>query len=141
MCKCQTINQFFVCPESFSDIFSHNYEMKARFSNYIIEDSPCDEVCPEFDCAEFYYTCAECQQLWYFECYPSSPTAPIFGVKLSALNETLSQNRINSIKQFLVVLAHEGFSESKCIHKGCINYSLKGIKVCLNHFGFKYGLS
>ena len=73
MCKCQTINQFFVCPERFSDIFSNNYEMKARFSDYITEYTPCDEVCPEFDCAEFYYIYAACQQSWYFECYPSLP--------------------------------------------------------------------
>ncbi|PPC53385.1 hypothetical protein AbaMCR8683_15365, partial [Acinetobacter baumannii] len=54
------------------------------------------------------------------------------------VNQTLSQNRINSIKQFLVVLAHQGFSENKCIHKGCIDYSLNGINICLNHFGYKF---
>ncbi|MDA4943591.1 hypothetical protein PGJ89_17050, partial [Acinetobacter baumannii] len=60
-----------------------------------------------------------------------------FGIKLSEVKQTLSQNQINSIKQFLVVLAHKGFSENKCFYKGCTDYSLNGINVCLNHFGYK----
>jgi len=138
MCECQSVGNFFVCPSSFSDIFSHNYDMKDRFPHYIIEDTPCEEAQPEFDYGEFYYVCAECQQSWYFECYPEKPTYPIFGVKIPSINKMLSQNKINSIKQFLIVLAHEGFSENKCIHKGCMDYSLNGIKVCLNHFGYKF---
>lgn len=138
MCECQNVGEFFVCPDSFSNIFSNNYEMKNRFSHYIIEEAPCEETLPKFNYSEFYYVCSECEQAWYFECYPDIPTTPIFGIKLSNVNQTLSQNRINSIKQFLVVLTHEGFSENKCIHKGCTDYSLNGINVCLNHFGYKF---
>lgn len=137
MCECQSVGNFFVCP-TFSDIFSHNYDTKRRFPHYFIEDTPCEEAKPKFDYGNFYYVCAECQQAWYFECYPSESTYPIFGIKISDINQVLSQNKINSIKQYLVVLAHEGFSESKCIHKECMNYSLNGIKVCLNHFGYKF---
>jgi len=138
MCECQNVGEFFVCPDSFSNIFSNNYEMKNRFSHYIVEETPCEETHPKFDYNTFYYVCSECEQAWYFECYPDTPTAPILGIKLSDVNQTLSQNRINSIKQFLVVLAHEGFSENKCIHKGCMDYSLNGINLCLNHFGYKF---
>ncbi|AXQ23789.1 hypothetical protein BEN71_17715 [Acinetobacter wuhouensis] len=138
MCECHSVGSFFVCPNSFLDIFSQNYDVKNSFPNYILESIPCEKAQPEFDYGEFYYACVECQQPWYFECYPDTPTNPIFGIKLIDIKQTLSQNQINSIKQFLVVLAHEGFSENKCIHKGCMDYSLKGIKVCLNHFGYKF---
>ncbi|WEV50134.1 hypothetical protein OZX61_12415 (plasmid) [Acinetobacter sp. ESL0695] len=138
MCKCQYVGNFFICPSSSSDVFSHNYDVKGRFPHYIIEDSPCEEAQPKFYYGESYYICAECQQPWYFECYPDTLTYPIFGIKISDINKILNQNQINSIKQFLVVLAHEGFSENKCIYKGCMDYSLKGIKVCLNHFGYKF---
>ena len=138
MCECQSVDNFFICPTSFSDVFSHNYNMKYKFPHYFIEDPPCEEAKPEFDYGEFYYVCSECQQAWYFECYPETPTGPIFGIKIPDMSQVLSQNRINSIKQFLVILAHEGFSENKCIHNGCMDYSLNGIKVCLNHFGYNF---
>lgn len=139
MCQCQFVGDFFVCPTEFTDIISHNYNIKDKFSSYIIEDSPCEVVQPQFDYGDFYYICSECQQKWYFECYPETPTFPIFGIKMLNTTSILSQNKINSIKQFLVVLAHEGFSENKCIHKGCMNYSLNEAKVCLNHFGYGFG--
>lgn len=138
MCECQSVGNFFVCPTRFSNIFSHNYDMKDRFPYCIIEDAPCEKVQPKFNYGEFYYVCTECQQPWYFECYPDTPTSPLFGIKLPDIKQTLSQNKINSIKQFLVVLAHEGFSASKCIHKGCTDYSLNGVQVCLQHFGYKF---
>ncbi|MEG0198832.1 MAG: hypothetical protein RR676_17025, partial [Acinetobacter sp.] len=77
--------------------------MKDRFPHYIIEDTPCEEAQPEFDYGESYYVCAECLQPWYFECYPDTPTYPIFGIKISDINKILNPNKINSIKQFLVV--------------------------------------
>lgn len=141
MCTCKKIDNFFVCPSDHTNIFSHLSDRKNHYPNYIIEDSPCEETYPEFDYSKFYYKCLQCSQKWYFECYPSTPTAPIFGIKVSDLNKQLSQNYINCIKQFLVVLAHDGFSENKCIHKGCYNYSLNRIKVCLNHFGYKFNLN
>lgn len=141
MCKCQIVGDFFVCPTGFIDIVSHNYNIKDQSSYYIMEDSPCEVVQPQFDYSELYYVCSECQQAWYFECYPETPSFPIFGIKLANIKQILSQNKINSIKQFLVILAHEGFSEKKCIHRGCMNYSLNGTKVCLNHFGYKFSIN
>jgi hypothetical protein len=55
--------------------------MKYKFPHYFIEDPPCEEAKPEFDYGEFYYVCSECQQAWYFECYPETPTGPIFELK------------------------------------------------------------
>ena len=140
MCQCRSVGDFFVIPNSFTDIFSHSYKMKNRFSYYILVDTPCDEAYPAFNYGQNYYSCLNCHQSWYFECYPDTPTSPIFGVKILNIKQILSENYINSIKRFLVILTHEGFSENKCIHSGCMDYSLKGIKVCINHFGYKYTL-
>lgn len=81
MCTCQSVGSFFVCPTSFSDIFSHNFDMKYKFPQYFIEESPCEEVQPEFYYGEFYYACTECKQSWYFECYPETPTGQFLELK------------------------------------------------------------
>lgn len=138
MCECQSIDQFFVCTDKFSDIFSHAYNIKNNFTNYILEETPCDEAHPEFKYSESYYICTECQQAWHFECTPNMPTSPIFGIKIPDLNHRLNQNKINSVKQFLIVLTHKGVSADKCTYANCTNYSLNGIKICLNHFGYGY---
>lgn len=80
MCVCQNVGEFFLYPDSFSNIFSNNYEMKNRFSHYTIEEAPCEETHPKFDYDMFYYVCSECEQAWYFECYPDTPTAPVLGL-------------------------------------------------------------
>ncbi len=134
MCECQTVGDFFVCNNNQSNIFSHPLNAKNKFPNYLMEDSPCDQAQITFEYGEFYYTCSECQQSWYFECYPSTPTYPIFGIKTENEDVRLSPNKINSTKQFLTILAHEGFSENKCLHQGCNNYALKGIQICIHHF-------
>lgn len=54
--------------------------MKNRFPHYIIEEAPCEETRPKFNYSEFYYVCSECEQAWYFECYPDTPTAPVLGL-------------------------------------------------------------
>lgn len=138
MCECVTVGDFFACADGFSDIIKTNNMMQYKFPYYFIEDSPCEKSYPQFSYGEFYYGCNECGQAWYFECTPEEYTSPIFGIKLANINTKIRDNEINAIKQFLIVLAHEGFSKNKCRHMFCSSYALNGLEVCLNHLGFGY---
>lgn len=138
MCECKNVGDFFACADGFSDIIKINNVMKDKFPGYFLEASPCENSFPKFSYSESYYVCSECDQVWYFECVPDEYTYPVFGIKLLDVDTKIKDNEINAIKQFLIVLAHEGFSQNKCRHMLCSNYSLNGLSVCLNHLGFRY---
>lgn len=138
MCECRSVGNFFACVDNFSDIINASNTMKDKFSSYFIEKFPCEETLPRFNYGDVYYVCDECGQAWYFECAPVECTYPVFGIKLPNINTKIRDNEINAIKQFLIVLAHEGFSKNKCRHMFCSNYALNGLEVCLNHLGFGY---
>lgn len=138
MCECQFVADFFVFTDSFTEIFSPESNGQQSYPRFFLEDYPCENVNPNFDYDINYYTCSECLQDWYFECTPVENTYPNFGIKIQDIGLQLSENKINSIKQFLIVLAHEGFSKSKCAYSECVNYALQDRKICVNHFEPKF---
>mgnify|MGYP003338773799 FL=1 len=58
----------------------------------------------------------------------------MLGIKLKAQEHSLSKAEVKAIKQFLIILAHEGFSAEECVHYECSNLALKNIKICVSHF-------
>ena len=134
MCECRKIKSFFACPDDFNNLFSFNFDVVENFPKYFREDAPTDEVIPKFDYSITSYRCLECQQWWYFECSPTESPYPMLGIKLKAQEHSLSKAEVKAIKQFLIILAHEGFSAEECVHYGCSNLALKNIKICVNHF-------
>lgn len=92
-----------------------------------------DKIAPELDYSNNYYQCLECGQRWYFHCSPEETTWPFFGIKLPDSIDKLSEEEIESNREFITILAHNGFEPTKCRHKGCNNFKLKGKEVCHKH--------
>lgn len=88
---------------------------------------------PVLSYSEFYYCCKICGQAWYFEGAPDEMTSPLFGIKLQSIEWRLSKDGIDSKKQLMTLLAHNGFGSEKCRHTGCDNYKLNGKELCHNH--------
>ncbi|AJZ88485.1 hypothetical protein VW41_05210 [Klebsiella michiganensis] len=90
---------------------------------------------PALDYSQNQYLCLECGQQWYFECAPEQTSFPLFALKLISDAEP-GVTEINAAKQFLAILAHDGFASEKCRMKGCENFKLKGREMCHLHLRF-----
>ncbi len=88
---------------------------------------------PEFDYCIENYLCKSCGQAWYFEFDGSDCPDPIFGIKLTDIKVKLSRDDIYSYKEFITILAYDGFESTKCRYKNCGNYKLKGKEICQVH--------
>ncbi|OUY08581.1 hypothetical protein [Acinetobacter populi] len=132
MCQCQDVEDSFACMDSFINFFSNNV-FQEKFPKYLLLDSPIDDVKPKLSYSNHYYICQECKQNWYLECSPTEETYPVFGIKTIY---ALTENEINAAKQFLVILAHDGFSPDPCAYHGCLNFALKNIKICVKHYSY-----
>jgi hypothetical protein len=81
------------------------------------------------------YQCPVCNQYWYVECAPEEQPFPIFAIKLAS-NIMPTEEEKASHKQFLSVLAHMGFSSTRCLMTGCPNFALNDRAFCHFHFPF-----
>ena len=88
---------------------------------------------PQLNYGDLYYCCKECGQAWYFECAPDEITSPVFAIKRYSVEQRLSKDEVNAKKEFITLLAHNGFSDKKCSHIECDNYQLNGKKMCHKH--------
>lgn len=133
MCNCSELKEFVVNLDSNWLNQAIPYQGKQIFSEYFAEIEA-EDFQPDLDYSESYYTCFDCGQAWYLECEPQENTWPLFGIKLSNIEPRLSQNDIESYKKFAVILAHNGFEDTKCRQAGCENFKLKGRELCHQHF-------
>ncbi|EPF70269.1 hypothetical protein F945_03288 [Acinetobacter rudis CIP 110305] len=136
-----TANEFFICPNYFSNIVDYDNKMKDKFPSHTLEDSPCEKTYMQFEYGIFTIFALSVSRHGILSAIHPLPLAPYFGIKIEHVNARLSLNKINSIKQFLVVLVHEGFSQNNGLHHDCMDYALNGTKVFLNHFGYKFNLA
>jgi hypothetical protein len=132
MCNCLELKEFVVDLDSSWIDRTIPYQGRNIFPEFF-EEIEGEEFEPELDYSENYYNCQECKQSWYFECTPDESTFPLFGIELSNPEQRLSQEEITSSKEFLAVLAHNGFEATKCRYAGCQNFKLKGKELCQKH--------
>ncbi|MBC7532072.1 MAG: hypothetical protein H7318_10870 [Oligoflexus sp.] len=78
--------------------------------------------------------CKKCEQHWYLELAPEETISEDFAVKLHP-EQNWQQFDPVPIKQFLTLLAHNGFGQKKCAWVGCDNYALGSTSICLQHYG------
>jgi hypothetical protein len=132
MCNCNKLNEVVVDLDSSWISQSIPYQGKEAFSSYF-EEIEAEEFEPDLNYSEFYYACIDCGQAWYLECAPVEPTFPLFGIKLKNIGQILSKEEIESQKNFIIILAHNGFEPSKCRTANCNNFKLKGKELCHMH--------
>lgn len=132
MCNCSELKEVVVDLDSNWISQSIPYQGKEAFSSYF-EEIEAEEFEPDLDYSEFYYVCKDCGQAWYFECAPDESTFPLFGIKLESVGQKLSKEEIESNKDFITILAHNGFESSKCRTANCNNFKLKGKELCHKH--------
>ena len=103
-----------------------------QFSNYF-QEMQAELFEPELDYSTYHYQCLECGQHWYIECSPDEGLSPLFALKYEGVNHQPNADDVWSNKEFLTVLAHDGFENTKCRTVGCENYKLKGRELCHRH--------
>lgn len=113
MCNCRKLKEVVVDLDSSWISQAIPYQGKEAFSSYF-EEIEAEEFEPELSYSEFYYTCIACGQAWYFECAPDESTFPLFGIKLECVEQKLSKYEVEAKKDFIIILAHNGFESSKC---------------------------
>lgn len=136
MCDCKNL------PETLADLdywetgsgfdFKGAEEFKRFFQ---IEKLETEKLTPLFDYRESLYRCPECEQNWYLELLPEEELIPEFAVKLDS-SKLPTDELIRSRKQFLSILAHDGFAPEICLKNDCPNFRLKGRSLCHLHLGF-----
>lgn len=142
MCNCMNLKDVFINLSPSLSTPKFNYQGVEKFSEYFqnipgeyfhaIDD---DDFEPEFDHSIKNYTCKFCGQAWYFEFESGEYPSPEFGMKLRDANEKLNLDDVYASKQFLTILAHDGFEPSRCRSQKCCNLKLKGKEVCHIHGG------
>ena len=132
MCNCSKL------PESIVDIYSSWVERAIElqgekiFSHYF-QEMESEHFEPELNYSEVYYKCLECGQHWYIECSPEEYPSPLFALKCKDSASKPTKDDIESQKEFLTILAHNGFENTICSMAGCNNYKLKGKALCQKH--------
>lgn len=77
--------------------------------------------------------CPDCGQAWYVETAPEEGDPIAFAVKVPGTSAP-SPRAVSTAKQFLMVLAHDGFSPDACVFEACDANALKGRMLCPRHF-------
>ncbi|MEC7119750.1 MAG: hypothetical protein VXW65_07595 [Pseudomonadota bacterium] len=132
MCNCSALKEIVVDLDSSWISQAIPYEGKEAFAPYF-EEIEAEEFEPELSYSEDYYTCKDCGQAWYFECAPTEGTFPLLGIKLKDEQHRLCSEEIEAHKDFITILAHNGFESSKCRTVNCNNFKLKGKQLCHRH--------
>lgn len=132
MCNCNDLSEIVFDLDS-----SQHTELKKGLGRHafpsFFAEFEVEEFEPALSYSELYYCCKCCGQPWYIECAPEELTFALFGIKLQDNDQRLTTNTINSKKQFITLLAHNGFGAEKCRHQTCDNHSLNGKELCHNH--------
>lgn len=92
-----------------------------------------EEFEPELSFEHQYFKCKECGQEWYI--FLDCDEIIEFAIKVESIQENLSQHEIRAVKEFLTILAHNGFEPEKCRVSGCNNLKLKGKEFCHKRIG------
>jgi hypothetical protein len=91
---------------------------------------------PNLDYEKTMYLCGDCGQAWYIECLPEETTSPGFALKANDVTQPPSGDEVNAAKEYLSILAHDGFHAEKCRMADCNNHKLKGRELCHLHIPF-----
>ena len=75
-----------------------------------------------------------CSQLWYYELAAEESITECFAVKITHQHDLETFNPL-PIKQFLTLLANNGFGQKTCGWKDCENFTLGEKNICLQHYG------
>lgn len=132
MCNCVDL------PKAIIDISSSwinktiSLQGQELFAHYF-QEMQAELFEPELDYSIYSYQCLECGQYWYIECSPDEGLSPLFAMKYERVKGQPNTDDVWSTKEFLTVLAHNGFENSKCRTIGCENYKLKGRELCHHH--------
>lgn len=92
-----------------------------------------DDFEPELNYETSYYYCKKCRQRWYIYLDSDESPSPWLAIKHDALENPLTDQEIEAEKQFLTILAHNGFAAELCRTSGCKNLKLKGKELCNIH--------
>lgn len=92
-----------------------------------------EEFEPELNYETTYYRCKECGQRWYIYLDSDESPSPWLAIKHDDLEIPLTDEEIEAEKQFLTILAHNGFESGLCRKSGCKNLKLKGKELCNIH--------
>lgn len=136
MCNCSKLREIIADLDSSWINQATPFQGREMFTGFF-EEIEVEELEPELNYSEFYYYCKGCGQAWYFECTPEETTSPLFGIKLQNTEHRLSQDEIDSQKEFITILAHNGFGSAKCRNAGCDNYKLNGKELCQKHLSMQ----
>lgn len=130
MCQCSQFHEA-VVDLTYRENRNFKFLGAEIFSDYFrIPDE--STFTPQLDYAVNLYRCETCGQKWYAEPTPEEYPSIEFGMKyFSDIPPTKME--IDSKKQFLVILAHKGFSENLCRCSNCKNFKLKGRELCHLH--------
>jgi hypothetical protein len=130
MCNCV------VLPIAVVDILCSetrfNFQGKVEFQPFF-ESLDSENYLPDLDYSKHHYKCMECGQFWYIENSADQNPAPIFAMKYNGLSYEPTIEEIRAEKDFLLILAHRGFSSTTCRVLGCNNKKLKGREICFLH--------
>lgn len=91
---------------------------------------------PQLDYSQSMYLCTECGQTWYIECAPEQASYPEFALKVNGTALLPSESELQAAKQYLCILAHNGFGPEKCRMARCQNHKLLGRELCHVHIPF-----
>ena len=92
-----------------------------------------EEFEPELNYDTSYYHCKVCRQRWYIYLDSDESPSPWLVIKHDNVDLPLSEKEIEAEKQFLTILAHNGFSSAQCRISECGNLKLKGKELCHIH--------
>lgn len=132
MCNCKKLKKTVFDLDSNWIDQAIAYQGRDVFPEFFAEFEA-EEFEPALSYSEFYYCCKTCSQAWYLECASDEVTFPLFGIKLQGIEQRLSKDEVDSQKQFIILLAHNGFGSGKCRQSGCNNYKLNGKELCHHH--------
>ncbi|WP_144395651.1 hypothetical protein [Pleionea sediminis] len=88
---------------------------------------------PELSYEFEHYRCKDCGQYWYIFLDSDENPSPWFCVKYRDRGYEPSKGEIDAEKQFLTILAHNGFGSGNCRASKCSNLKLKGKELCHLH--------
>ena len=92
-----------------------------------------EEFEPELSHETSYYRCKECRQGWYIYLDSDETPSPWLAIKHNDFGQPLTDHEIEAEKQFLTILAHNGFEPTQCRESCCGNFKLRGKELCHMH--------
>jgi len=132
MCNCEEL------PKSVVDVSLswsfRSIEMQGvnQFTQYF-SGLEAEDFEPELSHEVEYYRCKGCGQAWYIYLDGDESPSPWLAIKVAEVSTSLCETDIRAEKEFLTILAHNGFESDNCRVSGCKNLKLKGKELCNVH--------